>query len=193
MFSFLDLTFILPAVAAIVGAIFVTIQGNTIAAIAISWLTAAVFCYAVYYFYAMKYAAYRSDYATADKLRVRIGVRNKPTKSMVEEWTATVFAMYLEQKVIDCKMADLQQAVYDKLAVFLDKEKLSVLDRFVRGYSTSGQMVVGYQISGGYEYVASLFSHELEHHILNQIGVSWNEKVHHTLMQQIRDSLPNHS
>ncbi|MBV6343783.1 hypothetical protein, partial [Candidatus Magnetobacterium casense] len=63
---------------------------------------------------------------------------------------------------------------------FLDEEKLSVMGRFVRGYSTGvgGVAVIGRRDNDA-KYVWNLFKHEVSHVILNGFGMPLDEKVHH--------------
>jgi len=145
--------------------------------------------------YWIKAARKKADYVTKHGVRVLVGAKNSPSKEAVEMWTSQAMAHWhtkrkwgTEQDArsftyrdspYNPSIEDLLAAVFDATAIFHDEEKLSVLGRYVRGYSFGNDVAVGYRADLG--YVETLFKHELSHVILFQAGVPLDEVVHHEI------------
>lgn len=128
---------------------------------------------------------WKVSFVLENGLQIVLGKRNRPSKSDLSTWSYEVFQIWIE----DYLPSEVNTSVKDKYAVFLDKEKISVWDRLVRGYSTKTQIVCGIKddaadFEDGKGYVKGIFKHELSHQILDACGEPWDEEKHHQLMKE---------
>jgi hypothetical protein len=117
-----------------------------------------------------------------------LGKLNKPdertiaawVEALVEHWKSATWRSAGQPRSMS---EDQVKLALEGLSVFfVDKEKLSVLGRLVRGYSWRRDCVVGFRI-GEPQYTGSLFRHEVSHQVLDKAGEPWDEKRHHAIFQ----------
>jgi hypothetical protein len=160
---------------ALVFGIWGAIVGQDTPAKIISMLPALAGLVATAGLYFMRWHARRADFVTSQGMRVRLGRQNRPTKVQVERWLEWVIEFWSDHYPPRA-VADAFDGFF---MVFVDKEKLSAAGRFMRGYTTATASVIGY--NGNPAYTESLAKHEPSHHVLDVMGIPWNEEIHHAI------------
>lgn len=161
-------------------------SGNPLVPKIIAGAVAAAFLAAIPLWYLIRSRLRRYNFKTRQGIYVRVGERNKPLQATVEFWVQSVIDHWVSAAFQGSKgrrtlTQDEVNAALQGITIFYrDEEKLSILGRFVRGYSWGKDIVVGYKV-GAPNYVQSLTRHELSHPILGYNGEGWNEEQHHKI------------
>jgi len=166
-------------------------DGNPLVPKIIAGVVGALFLASIPLWYFIRSRLRRYHFKTRDGIYVRVGERNKPLQAAVELWTNEVakhwqissFASSRGQRRLTKE--EITSALRGITIFYRDEEKLSVLGRFVRGYSWGKDIVVGYKV-GAPKYVQSLTRHELSHPILGYNGEGWNEEQHHKIFEETK-------
>lgn len=122
----------------------------------------------------------KHDYKTKFGLMVRLGKKNRPSRTQVTAWMNELYAIWypVYQSPLDLS---------DKFVVFVDKEKISAFGKFFRGFTWGNTAVVGMKKDESTDqYTYSLFRHEVSHLILDVYGEKWDEEHHHRLMKEAK-------
>lgn len=136
---------------------------------------------------AWKVSAARCDFVTKWGLRVRVGVKNSPSKLQVESWCEWV----RDALRVEYPLGNISTCFNGKMAAFVDVEKMSVMGRWVRGYAQETVAVVGLcggpdtKDPAGRACVRGLFGHEIGHIVLGRLGVEWSEAVQHPILARL--------
>lgn len=161
-------------------------SGNPLVPKIIAGAVAAVFLAAIPIWYFIRSRLRKYNFKTRQGIYVVVGRHNKPLQVTVEAWIRAVVDHWISAPFQGIKghrtltRDGVTKALQGVTIFYRDEEKLSVLGRFVRGYSWGKDIVVGYKI-GAPTYVQSLTRHELSHPILGYNGEGWNEEQHHKI------------
>lgn len=154
-----------------------------------------VFVAGIPIWYLVRGRARKADYVTMDGVNVVLGKKHKLPKGEVETWTAAVIAHWCTVEwgrggsTVSLSKPQVLQAVLGVTAFFLDKEKIGVMGRWVRGYAQGKDIVIGMKpdASLGFEfdfsYSHKLYRHELSHPVLLYNGEPWDEARHHAVFK----------
>lgn len=124
-------------------------------------------------------------------LYVRIGKVNRPTASQVQiwvdelrvHWTNTVFLSKGGPRKFTMK--EVENSLAGMELIYVDAYKMSVFGRWVSGFNTSTDAVIG--LGKGEVMNAaraeSLTKHELSHFILGNNKEGWDEDQHHAIFK----------
>ena len=178
MFTLLDIIFPIGiglGVAAL--CIVAMVRSRVLAAKVISAIVGVVFLLSIPTWYIMRYNYIAPDYVTSTGLRIKQGDVNKCLPTDVEKWADWVVSFWKKHYPDDL----IDSSIKGKLCICIDKEKLSVMGRFVRGYSYSDKMVIGW--NGDLKYTESLFKHELSHIILLGCGEVYDNTAQHAIFK----------
>lgn len=151
-------------------------------AILVCVITAIVFLLSIPVVYLIRASGLKIDYYTKHNLAVHLGQKNTPSSIEVEAWTEEAFQ---NLKIVCPNLLKLDLS--GETCVFKDEEKLTMLDKFARGYRADGGFVVGYKSdlqlpSNRRAYVKSLFQHEVTHVFMDQLGIGFG--LQHQKMQE---------
>lgn len=155
----------------------------------IAGVVGVLFLAAIPLWYLLRSKLRRYHYKTAYGVYVLVGKVNRPLLATVEMWIKEVINHWSTVSFNDWQgkrrftYAEVCEALQGITVFYRDEEKLSVLGRFVRGYSWGKDVVVGYK-KGAPDYVHSLTKHELSHPILGYNGDGWNEAEHHKIFAE---------
>ena len=153
-------------------------------------ITALAFLASIPLWYFVRSRLRKYHYKTTHGIYVRKGKRNCPAQIEVEFWTREVLDHWMKAEFRSARGGTRTltgQEVLDALdginLFFVDKERLSVVGRWVRAYAWGKDIVVGYRPNDK-AYVRSLTVHEESHPVLGFNGEGWSEQQHHDLFKE---------
>ena len=155
---------------------FGTYKAEGIAPKVISALTGLVFLVGLIVLIIIRKKAQSIDYITNEKLRVKLGKKNRPNNKIINQWEQELIVFWSRHYDIN----NIERAFRNSTCVFIDKKSITILGRKVCGYSLTNYAVIGFGIVA---YVKGLFFHEMSHIILYHCDEGWNEKKHHQIME----------
>jgi hypothetical protein len=153
-------------------------------------VTALAFLASIPLWYFMRSRLRKYHYKTQHGIYVRKGKKNNPAQVEVEFWTREVLDHWMKAEFRSVRGGTrklTEKELFDALEgvnlFYVDKEKLSVLGRWVRGYSWGKDIVVGFRPNDK-NYVRSLTIHEQSHPVLGFNGEGWSEQHHHDIFKE---------
>lgn len=128
--------------------------------------------------YGLRCSGLTPDYTSMHGLKVVKGEKNLCSRELVEGWTSELITFWDEH------CTNVAPALQDKLVVCRDEEKIGVMGRWVRGYTTGSTAVIGW--NGKIGYTKSLFRHELSH-IIAMIACNkpYDEDAQHAYFKEV--------
>jgi len=136
----------------------------------------------------MRLSARKPDFTIAVyEVHVVRGKRNRPTPQDVDRWVKRVVAHWAGQKIWPdlangVTGEQITRVIRGTTLFYLDKEKLTVWGRAVRGFTQGKDCAIGYTVGA----VESLTMHELSHVVLGGCGIAWSEQAHHDLFERTK-------
>jgi hypothetical protein len=168
-----------------------TVPGNGVGA-GISGGVGLVFLLAIPAYYWVR-ADTRNPAFCIDTMGVIWGKINKPSKEMVSAWLEELTTFWLQKSVrplsdqtvrVTIIQPTIDRALSGLAVICHDTDHFSIFGRMVCGYSFGRDVAIGYK-PPGMDYTASLFRHEVSHHILDAAGVVGDEERHHRIFKEV--------
>lgn len=169
----------------------------------IAGVVGLVFLLGIPAWYLVRGRARKPDFVTMHGVNVVLGQKHKPSKGEIEAWTGEVINHWCKASWhrggsrVSLAALQVKKAVDGVTVFFLDKEKIGVMGRWVRGYSMGKDIVIGmkavtFDSKEMYKddlffdigYSKRLYRHELSHPILLYNGEPWDEARHHAVFKQ---------
>lgn len=161
------------------------------------WVSAAtgvVFLLGIVAFYVIRYGYRLPDFVTAEGVAIVWGHQNKPSKELVEMWIKGLKDFWTSKVVqpvhepISAQLTvtpwAIERALKDLTVICYDADHFSFWGRMVTGYAYGKDIGIGFK-GVDMNYTASLFRHEVSHHILDAVGVIWDEERHHRVFKDV--------
>lgn len=175
--------------------------GDPISVKVVSAIVGVIFLSVIPLWYFVRSRKTKVDFTTRHGIGCVWGKRNKPARLLVEQWTDKIIQHWSNTPYVkgrgkvQLNLREVMSALKDTICFFVDKEKLSVWGRFVRGYTQGPNFVIGWRADSIEQqgttdtvYVRNLFDHELGHVILGFNGEGWDEKHHHEIQAKVGTS-----
>ena len=169
--------------------------GQPLAAKVITGVVGLLFLLGIPCWYWVRGAKRSPTYVTANGLAVVVGKVHQPGRLQVGQWVENVIGAWgrrsftgADGRSHQLQRPDVLKGVEGSTAWFVDKEKLSVWGRWVRGYAQGRDVVIGMKTldkSWDHDHTESLLKHELSHLVLDRNGEPWNEQHHHQIFTTI--------